>query len=96
MAASEAAAPSDIPWREREFLKINDAAAIAGVSPASLYNFEKQGRLEFRRFAGRTQVVAASLVALLEQAEPWTPSERGSASRAARKERAKRSWGAHE
>lgn len=86
-----AALPS---WRERPFQTLNAAADIAGLSVASLYRFESEGRLTFKRLGGRTLVDTASLIALLETAETWTPSKRGSAAVAARVARARASWGA--
>ena len=81
-----------IPWRERMRLPVNLAAQIAGVSPASLYKFESQGRLAFRRLGGRTVVVTESLIALIENDEAWAASERGSAARAKRSERSSQAW----
>ena len=81
-----------VPWRERPLLPLQTASAIAGVSVASLYDFEKKGRLAFRRFAGRTLVESASLAALLDAAEPWKASERGAAARKSRVERSRKNW----
>jgi hypothetical protein len=76
------------PWRERPFLPIKTAAEIAGLSSATLYRFETEGRLSFKRLAGRTFVDTASFATLLQSAEPWTPSKAGTAARAARATRA--------
>ena len=76
-------------WRDRAFLNVQDAAAIVGVSPASLYRFAGEGRLELRRFAGRTVVVAASLAVLVDGAEPWSPSGRAARATRARSGQAK-------
>ncbi|MER9911491.1 hypothetical protein NKJ71_12705 [Mesorhizobium sp. M0050] len=73
-------------------LPLATAAEIAGVSPASLYRFAAEGRLSFRRLAGRTLVETPSLIALVSAAEPWSPSKRGSAARAKRTERARVAW----
>jgi hypothetical protein len=81
-----------LPWRETANLPLPRAAEIAGVSPAALYGYEKQGRLTFRRLAGRTLVSTESLIALVDKAEPWTPSTRGKEARAKRSERAAASW----
>lgn len=81
-------------WRERPFQTLNAAADIASLSVASLYRFESEGRLTFKRLGGRTLVDTVSLIALLETAESWTPSKRGSAAVAARVERARAAWSA--
>jgi hypothetical protein len=64
------------------------AAEIAGLSAASLYKYADAGKLALKRMAGRTFVDTASLVELLQSAEPWTPSKAGTAARAARATRA--------
>ena len=81
-----------IPWREHVFIPLSDAALIAGVSVSRLYDFQKGGRLEFRRFGGRTQVVVASLIALIDDAPEWTPCNRTRAAISARQERKRQSW----
>lgn len=63
-----------VPWRERPLLSLQTASEIVGVSVASLYRFESEKRLVFRRLGGRTLVVTPSLVALVDAAEPWTAS----------------------
>lgn len=80
------------PWRDRVLLPLQAAAEIAGVSVASLYRFESEGRLTFRRFAGRTLVETASFVLLVDAAEPWAASDRGAEAREARVQRARASW----
>lgn len=79
-------------WRETEFVSVQAAAKIAGVSPASIYKAEATGKVKFRRLLGRTLVTTGSLIALLETAGTWQPSERGSAGRAKRVERARATW----
>lgn len=63
-----------VPWRERPLLPLQVAAEITGVSIASLYRFESEERLIFRRLGGRTLVETPSLVALVDAAEPWAAS----------------------
>lgn len=82
----------DENWRSRPLLPLKMAADIAGVSPASLYRAQTEGSLEFKRLAGRTLVTTASLVALIDSAEPWVPSGRGACGRAARAERSRAAW----
>lgn len=72
------------PWRERQFLTMKTAAAIAGVSPASLYRFAAEDRLHLRKLGGRTLVVTTSLITLLDEAEEWVPSTRTQAAVAKR------------
>lgn len=77
----------DVPrlsWRERAFLPLATAAEILGISPASIYGLEAKGRLSFSRLAGRTLVNVDSLKALIDNADPWTASDRGKEARAAR------------
>lgn len=76
-------------WRERPLLPLKLASEVAGVSVASLYNFVDQGRLRFRQLGGRTLVETKSLIALVDSAEEWAPSDRGKEARAKRKELAR-------
>lgn len=75
---------SRLPWRDRAFVPLGLAAEIIGVSPASVYALEARGDLSFSRIAGRTLVSVASLKAAIDNAEPWTASDRGKEARAAR------------
>lgn len=83
---------SEIPWRQRPFLPLVTAAELLGLSPSSLYRLEAEGRVTFNRLGGRTLVAVDSLVKLIDAAEQWTPSDRGSAARAKRQERARAGW----
>jgi hypothetical protein len=86
---------TEVPWQECAFQTLQAASRIAGVSVASLYRFEGEGRLTFRRLAGRTLVETASLTELLQSAETWTPSDAGGAARTKRAEAARASWHEH-
>lgn len=81
-----------IDWRNTAYIPVSRASEIAGVSTTSLYNMNEAGRLEFKRLAGRTLVTTKSLIALLDSAEDWTPSDRGRHARRARIQRARASW----
>lgn len=83
---------STIPWRERPFVPLLMAAELLGLSPASLYRLETEGKLTFRRLGGRTLVAVETIVTLIDAAEDWAPSDRGAAARAARSERAANRW----
>lgn len=83
------ALPSLTSWHERPLLPLKVASEIIGVSVASLYNFVDQGRLRFRQLGGRTLVDTKSLMALVDNAEEWTPSDRGKEARAKRKQLAR-------
>ena len=85
-------AGQSIDWRNSAYLPVSHASEIAGISTTSLYNLNGAGRLEFKRLAGRTLVTTKSLIALLDSAEDWTPSDRGQHARRARTERARASW----
>jgi hypothetical protein len=81
--------PAANEWRGASFLPMRHAAAILGISRAGVYNLGKTGALQFRRLAGRTLVITASLAALVDANEPWTPSPTaGAAGRARRSEMA--------
>lgn len=83
----------DESWRSTACMPLKAAAHVAGVSPASLYALEQKGALTFRRIAGRTVVVTASLAALVDNAPSWTPSPTaGAAARAQRLEAARTNW----
>lgn len=88
------AAPNnlDIHWTERRLLPLKAAAKIIGLSPATLYRLEADGRLKFRRLGGRTLVDTPSLIELIDGSEEWTASDAGSAARAARADRANAAW----
>lgn len=91
-ATSAVPAAVGIPWQQRPHHTIQTASQIAGLSRASLYACAKQGRLTLRRLAGRTLVTTESLIAFINSAEEWKPSDRGSGGRAARAERARAAW----
>lgn len=73
-------------WREAELLPMKVASAVSGVSVASLYRLADAGKLKLRTLAGRTLVVAPSLIALIDNAPDWTPTNRGAEARARRRE----------
>lgn len=76
--------PAEIHWRDRPYQQLGAASEITQISEAALYKAEKEGELTFVRLAGRTLVETASLIAFLDRAQPWTPSDRGAAARARR------------
>jgi hypothetical protein len=72
-----------VPWRERLNVQIKTAAEILGISQTSVYRLGAAGRLKLlRNAANRTVVEVKSLIALADNAEPWTASTRGAAGRA--------------
>lgn len=83
-----ASAKPATPWRDRPFQQMQTASEIAGLSPASLYRFAAEGRLILKKLGGRTLVDTSSLIALIGEAEPWSPSDRADRARAARADRA--------
>ena len=48
---------------------VNDACAALGVGRTSLYRLISERKVDARRVAGRTVITAASMQALLENAE---------------------------
>ena len=81
-----------IPWRSRPLITVNLASEVAGISSTSIYRLAGQGRLTLKRLAGRVLVETAGLIALIESADPWTPSDRGKAARARRSELSRARW----
>jgi hypothetical protein len=77
---------TDISWRECPLLPLSTASVVAGPSITSLYRLEAEGKLQFKRLAGRTFVVTRSLIALVNNAEDWTPSDRPKVAHAKRAE----------
>ena len=62
-------------------------------SISRLYEFEKEGRLRFRRLGGRTLLEVRTLVELIDSLPQWTPqTERTEAAVAARSARAEQQW----
>lgn len=83
----------DTSWRDTARLPLKKTAHILGISVASVYRLNSEGRLEFRRLAGRTLVVTAGVAALVDSDEDqWTPSSKGVQARAKRAEIAKAAW----
>jgi hypothetical protein len=83
---------TELPWRERPLVQIQLASQVSGLSPTSIYRMASQGRLVLKRLAGRVLVETSGLVKFIESAEPWTPSDRGTAARAKRSEIARANW----
>lgn len=84
---------ASLPWRERAFLTLSTASEIVGLSPATLYNLESAGKLDFRRLGGRTLVTTQSLIALVDGAARELPrKERTASACAARSSRARAAW----
>ncbi len=75
-----------LPWRDCETLPLKIASEASGVSVTSLYRHAEAGRLKFKTLSGRTLVVTESLIALIDDAPDWTPSDRGKEARAKRRE----------
>lgn len=86
-SSSLIAKTSSTPWRERPLLPMQLASEVAGVSVASLYRLAAKGRVELKSLAGRTLVETASLIAMIERVEPWSPSQRAAKATAARADR---------
>src|SRR5947207_1205119 len=73
-----------IHWRETENQTLQNASRIAGVSVASLYRAQDDGRLTFKRLCGRVVVPTASLTKFVDGADEWVSSGRGGEARSAR------------
>jgi excisionase family DNA binding protein len=66
-------ADATIPWRERPIASIENTAVLLQCSRSHVYSLAREGHLAMVRLAGRTQVRTASIIALLDAAEPYTP-----------------------
>jgi excisionase family DNA binding protein len=55
---------ADIPFRERIFCTINEAAQATGSGRSKIYELIRDGRLRTVRIDGRSKVVVASLLEL--------------------------------
>jgi excisionase family DNA binding protein len=53
-----------IPFRERIYCSINEAAEATGSGRSKVYEWIKSGRLRTIRVDGRTKVIIASLLEL--------------------------------
>lgn len=78
-----------VPWQNRPYLRMDLTAEVTGLSRSTLYRLAAAGRLTLRRLAGRVVVETASVLTLLDDAEPWQPGTRGAAARARRSEMAR-------
>lgn len=90
-----AAEASSIPWSEREFVTVQDAAEICGVSRSSLYQAAKKQEIAFTLVMGRTVIAPAEIKRFLQKtALPWKPNpKRVAQSNAARAARTRAAWG---
>jgi excisionase family DNA binding protein len=61
---------TDIPFRERIFCTINEAAQATGSGRSKIYELIKAERIRTVRIDGRTKVVVASLLELGSEGEP--------------------------
>lgn len=80
-----------LPWRETAYLSMQIGGAVVGVSVTSMYRFAEEGKLKLRTLAGRTLIDTKSLIALIDGAEDWKPTNRGAEARAKRREIARNS-----
>lgn len=81
-----------LPWREREFLTVQLAADVASLSPASIYQFAHDRRLQLHVLNGRTLVRTDDFLLLLATAEMWKPSKRTAPATRKRSERSRAAW----
>jgi hypothetical protein len=62
-----------IPWRDCPVASIENTTVLLQCSRSHVYSLAREGRLAMVRLAGRTQVTTASIIALLDAAEPYRP-----------------------
>ena len=91
--ASNVQAENSEHWQNAAFLTVKRCAHVLGVSAAAVYKLRKEGVLEFRRVAGRSQVTVDSVVALVESAEPWEAAQRGGRDRGTQQPKESEVWG---
>ena len=80
-----------IPWREREFVSVAETSQVLICSVSKIYELAADGRLAMVRLpsSNKVGIRTTSVIALLEQALPWTPSDRAAKAAAARLKRQK-------
>jgi excisionase family DNA binding protein len=61
---------TDIPFRDRIYCTINEAAQATGSGRSKIYELIKAERIRTVRIDGRTKVVVASLLELGSEGEP--------------------------
>ena len=91
-ATSEYIEARSTPWRDRPFQRTQNAAEIIGLSVPSIYKLAREGRLVLKRLGGRTLVETGSLIALMDAAEDWVPSDRTGKAVAKRIEQSRAGW----
>jgi excisionase family DNA binding protein len=55
---------SYVPFKDRIFCSINEAAAATGASRSKIYEWLKSGRIRSTRLDGRTKIQVSSLLEL--------------------------------
>lgn len=78
-----------IPWDKRPHLRMTVAADVTGLSRTTIYRLASEGKLTLKTLAGRVVVETQGVVALVKDAQPWRPGNRGAAARAKRSEAAR-------
>lgn len=63
-----------IPWWERPYLSVDDAAEVLACSRAQVYRLAGAGSLSLVRNVGRTLVTKQSILEQISQAQPFKPS----------------------
>ena len=83
---------TSIPWRERALITLPNASAVGGISISRLYEFEKEGRLRFRRLGGERFLRFALSSHYRQPASMDAADGRTEAAVAARSARAEQQW----
>jgi hypothetical protein len=63
-------------WRDLPRHTINDASTILCGSKSRTYDLLANGKLEAVRLAGKTLIKTASIIALMEKEEGWSPDRK--------------------
>ena len=63
-------------WRDYLFIRMDEAAAVLGLSRAALYSMAQNGRISLKSLSGRTLVPVADVIRLESEAKPWAASSK--------------------
>ena len=64
---------STIPWWQRPYLNVDEAADILACSRAQIYKLGRSGALSMAQNVGRTLVTTQSVLDQIRQARPFVP-----------------------
>lgn len=92
LSANRVSPTPTVSWRDCPRVTMKVGSAVSGLSISTLYRVAGEGRLTLWRLGGRVLIETSDLIALIDSAEPWSPSNRGKEARAKRAEIARSNW----